>query len=122
MTDVRSAIKCCVAVGESEGEKNVTLVRHLKRRGIDAQLVYGQGPDVVGDGFLIECKWDLLSKAVLDRLIGQLVGYMQRNHCRVFVVVYNDAKYPLLVELVDFCRRQSYAPGVEVIVLRDVIK
>ena len=121
MADVRAAIKCCVAAGESENEKNASLVKHLKRWHIDARVNYNSGPDIIGDNFIIECKWDLLSKVVLDRLIGQLNGYMNRYSCHIFVVVYNGAKKSLLDELKDFCWRQNYVPGVEVIVYLEVV-
>jgi len=122
MANIKTVIKRYVATGKSETECNTLLVEYLKRSGIDAQLTNGRGPDVTGKDFIIEGKWDLLSKVVLDRLVGQLNGYMNRYHHYIFVVIYGDAKYSLLVELVDFCRRQSYTPCVEVIVLRDIVK
>ena len=116
MANIKRAIELSVPIGKLENDRSASLVDCLRSKDIDAHINYNSGPDIIGNDFIIEGKWDLLSKVVLDRLIGQLNGYMNRYHHRIFVVIYNDAKKSLLNELKDFCWRQDYVPGVEVVV------
>jgi len=100
---IGSAVRLCIPVGESERAKDISLVKGLKRRGVDVRLGDGAGPDIIGNGFIFECKWDLIEKATLDRLIGQLCEYTAVGHNWIFVVIYNDVRKSLLKALKDFC-------------------
>ena len=122
MANIKRAIELSVPIGKLENDRSASLVDCLKSKDIDAHINYNSGPDIIGNDFIIEGKWDLLGRSTLNSLIGQINGYVQRYQQRIFVVVCNDAKYPLLVELVDFCRGQLYASGIEVIVLHNIVK
>lgn len=89
--------------GKNEVEKTNSLTQSLKRGGYDVKASRGKKGDVLGKDFVIEGKSSLTSKSVLDRLKGQIDGYVRGGQRSIIVVIYGDAKKSLLDELRNFC-------------------
>ena len=74
--------------GKDEVAKNDSLAKSIRRNGIDA-VSSKRGADVVGSDFVVEGKESLVSKAVLQRLKGQIDDYVnvakKRKGCRAYL-------------------------------------
>ena len=108
--------------GQNEAEKSESLTRSLNRNGIAAEASRGKNGDVLGRDFVIEGKSSLTSKSVLDRLKGQIDGYVRNGQRNIVVVVYGDAKKSLLSELKSFCGRYWADARVNVKVKGNVVE